>query len=78
MVWYPELGAFRPERTLSVRMLLYFLQGEHRHISLSEDFDIDKEQGTRDITPEHPVQDIVVFRRCLCNRKSRAFSSEAV
>ena len=49
------------ERTLSVLMFLYFLQGEHRQISPSGD--LEEEQGTKDIAALHPGQDIELFRR---------------
>ena len=60
--WIKVFSAiFCPERTLSVLMFLYFLQGEHRQISPSGD--LEEEQGTKDIAELHPGQDIELFRR---------------
>ena len=67
--------SFCPERTLSVLIFLYFLQGEQHHISPSGDFE--DEQGGRNIDSLHPGQDMELFRMFLWNRKSRAFSREA-
>ena len=67
--------SFCPERTLSVLIFLYFLQGEQRHISPSEDFEV--EQGVWNIDSLHPGQDMEFFRMFFWNRKSRAFSREA-
>ena len=47
--------------------------GCYRHISPSGDL-----QGVRDIDALHPGQDMELFMRFFWNRKSRAFSREAV
>ena len=63
---------FCPERTLSVLMFLYFLQGEHRQISPSGD--LEEEQGTKDIAALHPglraghraLQKVLLKEEVLC------------
>ena len=52
--------SFSPERTLSVLIFLYFLQGEQHHISPSGDFE--DEQGGRNIDSLHPGQDMEILR----------------
>ena len=69
-------ASFRPERTLSALIFLYFLQGGQRHIIPSGDFE--DEQGVRNIDSLHPGQDMEFLRRFFWNKKSREFSMEAV
>ena len=59
--------SFCPERTLSVLIFLYFLQGVQRHISPSGDFE--DEQGVRNIDSLHPGQDMELFRMFFCSRE---------
>ena len=73
-----ERDNFCPERTLSDRMFLKRLQGGHRQIRRSEDFE--EEQATRVIGEEQPGQDMVLvaLRIPLWNRNSLACSSVSV
>ena len=68
--------SFCPDSTLSDRIFLYFLQGVHRQISRSGDFDL--EQATRVMLEEQLWQDIEDFRMPLWNKKSLACSSVSV
>ena len=68
--------SFCPERALSVRMFLNFLQGGQRHIS--KPGDLEAEQGIRFMVVLQEEQESVCFRIPLRNRKSLACSSVSV
>ncbi len=68
--------SFCPERALSDRMFLNFLQGVHRHINKSGD--LEAEQAIRFIGELQAEQYRVGFSIPLRNRKSLACSSVSV
>ena len=70
------MDSFCPDSTLSDCIFLNFLQGVHRQMSRSGDFNL--EQATRVMLEEQLWQGIEDFRMPLWNKKSLACSSVSV